>query len=124
MGHAIGDQLLQAFALRLKQCIRSTDIAARIGGDEFTLLLDDIHEEQDAIVIAEKVLQSMRKPFSLQGKPLRLTTSIGVAFLKNPDISADDFIKQADQALYVAKNSGRNTYYIFDTELQYEPTIK
>ncbi|VVC74958.1 putative diguanylate cyclase YegE [Aquicella siphonis] len=120
MGHAVGDKLLHAFAMRLKQCIRSSDVAARLGGDEFTLLIDDINETQDAIVIAEKVLQAMRKPFSIQSKPLHITTSIGIAFLKDADISVDEFIKQADQALYVAKNSGRNTYYVFDTELLYE----
>lgn len=120
MGHAIGDKLLHAFAMRLKQCIRTSDVAARLGGDEFTLLIDDINETQDAIVIAEKVLQAVRKPFNIQGKPLNITTSIGIAFLKDANISADEFIKQADQALYVAKNSGRNTYYVFDTELLYE----
>jgi diguanylate cyclase (GGDEF)-like protein len=96
IGYATGDKLLHAFALRLKQCIRSSDIAARIGGDEFTLLIDDIKEAQDVIVIADKVLQAMRNPFQINDKPLNITTSIGIAFLKEKEISADEFLKQAD----------------------------
>ena len=80
MGHAFGDKLLQAFAHRLKQCLRSSDIAARFGGDEFILLIDDIREVQDAIVISNKILQAMRQPFNLGNKPLNITTSIGISF--------------------------------------------
>jgi diguanylate cyclase (GGDEF)-like protein len=120
MGHAIGDKLLHAFASRLKQCLRSSDTVARFGGDEFILLLDDIKEAQDAVVISNKILQAMRQPFNLGNKPLNITTSIGIAFLKDFDISADDFLKQADQALYISKNSGRNTFYIYDNDLTIE----
>ncbi len=122
MGHAYGDKLLTAFANRLKQCLRASDIAARFGGDEFILLLDDLKEVQDAIVIANKILQAMRQPFTLNSKPASVTTSIGIAFLRDSDISLDDFIRQADQALYVSKNSGRNTFYIYDNDLVMEQT--
>lgn len=119
-GHSIGDKLLFSFAMRLKQCVRSSDIIARLGGDEFVLLIDDIKEPQDVIVIADKVLQSMRKPFTFNKKSLNITTSIGISFLNDPDISTDEFINQADQALYISKNSGRNTFYIFNSELLHE----
>lgn len=122
MGHAIGDKLLHAFANRLKQCLRSSDLVARFGGDEFILLLDDIKEVQDAMVISNKILQAMRQPFNLGNKSLNITTSIGIAFLRDFEISADDFIKQADQALYISKNSGRNTFYIYDNDLTVEHT--
>lgn len=120
LGHAIGDKLLHACANRLKQCLRSSDVVARFGGDEFILLLDDIKEVQDAVVISNKILQAMRQPFNLGNKPVNITTSIGIAFLRDFDISTDDFIKQADQALYISKNSGRNTFYIYDNDLSVE----
>lgn len=122
-GDAIGDKLLQAFAHRLKQSIRSSDIAARLGGDEFTVLVDDIKNEEDAIIITNKILQSMRQPFHLDGKDIHITTSIGIAFLRDLDIAPDDFIRQADQALYVSKNSGRNTFYIYDNDLVIESKL-
>lgn len=122
MGHSYGDKVLIAFANRLKQCMRASDVAARFGGDEFIVLVDDIKEVQDAIVISNKILQAMRQPFTISNKPVVLTTSIGIAFLRDSDISPDDFIRQADQALYVSKNSGRNTFYIYDNDLTVEHT--
>lgn len=123
MGHSIGDKLLSVFAKRLKQCTRSSDIVARFGGDEFTLLIDDMKDMNEAVVIADKILQAVRQPFQLNNKSINLTASIGITFMKDKDISTDDFIKQADQALYVCKNSGRNNFYIFDNELlQEQPT--
>jgi diguanylate cyclase (GGDEF)-like protein len=123
-GHALGDTLLQAIAHRLKQCLRASDLAARFGGDEFVVLIDDIKEVQDAIVISNKILQAMRQPFNLGDKPLSITMSIGISFLRDVDITADDFIRQSDQALFISKNSGRNTFYIFDNELTVEQSFK
>lgn len=122
MGHAVADKLLNVFAKRLKQCTRSSDIVARFGGDEFTLLIDDMKDMNEAVVIADKILQAARQPFQLNNKSINITASIGITFMKDKDINADDFIKQADQALYVCKNSGRNTFYIFDNELLQEHT--
>jgi|GEM_PF-2053925 diguanylate cyclase (GGDEF)-like protein len=119
-GHAFGDKLLQAFAHRLKQCLRASDLAARFGGDEFVILIDDLKETQDAIVITNKILQAMRQPFIICNKPLSITTSIGISFLKDNEISADDFIRQSDQALFISKSSGRNTFYIYDNDLTVE----
>jgi diguanylate cyclase len=120
MGHNIGDNVLYAFAQRLKKCIRSSDLAVRYGGDEFILLIDDFKEPSDVTVIAEKILQTVRQPFNINNKSITLTTSIGIAFLNDADTSAEDFLKQAYQALYVSKNTGRNTFYIFNNDLLYE----
>jgi diguanylate cyclase (GGDEF)-like protein len=119
-GPAMGDKLLSAFALRLKHNVRASDIIARLGGDEFVLLADDIKEAQDAIVIVDKIMQAMRNPFPFNKQLIHLTISIGIAFLTDFSITADEFIKQADQALYISKNSGRNTFYIFNSELLHE----
>lgn len=119
VGHAIGDKILTAFSLRLKQCVRGSDIVARLNGDEFVLLVDDIKDAQDAIVIVNKIMDTMRKPFNFN-KLISLTISVGVSFLSDFNITPDEFIKQADQALYISKNSGRNTFYIFNSELQNE----
>jgi len=123
MGHVVADKLLRAFANRFKQCTRSSDIAARFGGDEFTLLIDDMKDMNEIIVIADKILQAIRQPFQIDDKSINITASIGIAYMKDKDINADNLIKQADQALYVCKNSGRNTFYIFDNELLQEHTI-
>lgn len=122
LGHSLADKLLYAFAMRLKQSIRTSDIIARLGGDEFIILIDDINEVQDVIVIIDKIFQTIRKPFNLNKKLFNLTASIGVAFFNDQTISPDEFIRQADQALYISKNSGRNTFYIFNSELLHEMT--
>lgn len=122
LGHDVGDSVLYAFAQRLKKCIRSSDLAVRYGGDEFVLLIDDFKEATDVTVIADKILQSVRQPFHLNNESISLTTSIGIAFLNDKDIKAEDFLKQAYQALYVSKNTGRNTFYIFNNDLLYEPS--
>ncbi|MBX3708646.1 MAG: GGDEF domain-containing protein [Gammaproteobacteria bacterium] len=120
MGYQIGDKLLAAFASRLKQCVRASDTVARLGGDEFVLIIDGINDAQDVIDISKKILRKIHEPFHLQNKKIQVTASIGISFLSENTENADALIKQADQALYVSKNSGRNTFYIFDNELNLE----
>lgn len=115
LGHHIGDELLKAFAGRLKQCIRAYDLAARFGGDEFVLLLEDINTKDDAVNIAKKIITVVNQKFVLKEHSIQISTSIGIAFYTGESISSEDLIKQADKALYVAKESGRNMYHIYET---------
>jgi diguanylate cyclase (GGDEF)-like protein/PAS domain S-box-containing protein len=111
LGHAAGDALLRAFAERLNACVRETDTVARVGGDEFVILLEDVREDGDARAIAEKIVDAMRREFRVETKTLRATTSIGIAFTRG-GTSREELMKQADAALYEAKRAGRNRYRV------------
>ena len=118
LGHQVGDMLLLSAARRLQDCIRGTDTLSRQGGDEFTMLLplhDDGHRAQD---VAERILQAFQAPFSLGGESLYVSASIGISIC--PDDSADPqgLLKNADQALYAAKEAGRNRYHFFTPAMQ------
>lgn len=113
LGHAIGDELLKAFAVRLKQCVRSYDTVARIGGDEFILILK-IENPHNAIITGEKIIERMRQAFTFHDQVLNITTSVGITYFQGSQTNPADLIKQADQALYYAKSSGRNNYKIFE----------
>lgn len=106
-GHALGDELLKAVAQRLTNLLRATDTVARLGGDEFLFLLPDIHSSHDAEVIAEKVLQSLSAPFLLEGHELRITGSIGVSVYPENGRIQDELVKNADRAMYRAKERGK-----------------
>lgn len=112
LGHAIGDELLKAFAERIKQCIRGSDTLARLGGDEFVILLDVIPEQYIAIQIAEKIILKMRDTFVFQDKKINISTSIGITFFDDDKKSANELLKTADDALYQAKEAGRNNYKV------------
>jgi diguanylate cyclase (GGDEF)-like protein/PAS domain S-box-containing protein len=111
LGHAAGDALLKAFAERLNACVRETDTVARVGGDEFVILLEDVREDGDARAIAEKIIDAMRREFRVEAKTLRATTSIGIAFTRG-GTSGEELMKQADAVLYEAKRAGRNKYHV------------
>jgi diguanylate cyclase (GGDEF)-like protein/PAS domain S-box-containing protein len=111
LGHAAGDALLKAFAERLNACVRETDTVARVGGDEFVILLEDLREEGDARAVADKIIDAMRREFHVESRTVRATTSIGIAFTRG-DTAGKELMKQADAALYQAKGAGRNKYHI------------
>lgn len=115
-GHAVGDEVLKIFSLRVKQCIRSSDTVARLGGDEFVILLEEMESENDAITVAKKIIEIMNKPFKLAKMKLDVNTSIGITVSVDKKVSQEDLIKQADQALYVAKEAGRNQYVLFNSD--------
>ena len=121
LGHAIGDLLLQDVAKRLRKCVRESDTVARIGGDEFVVLLPEINETADALRVADKILFALNLPFSLQNHQLHISASIGIAIY--PEHGEDDEIltRNADIAMYFAKAQGRNHAQVFSTELQKEP---
>ena len=110
--HHVGDELLKAFADRIKQCVRALDTVARLGGDEFVIILEELATPGDAAMIARKIVNSMQIEFQLIERSLRVTTSIGVAMFSGGDVDSHALMAKADAALYEAKATGRNTYQI------------
>ncbi len=113
MGHSVGDQLIKAVAERLKGCIREEDTVARMGGDEFCVILTEISKKEDASKVAQKILDAVSETVTLSGIKLFTTASIGISFFPSHSNDADTLIKLADQAMYQAKDLGRNTFQIF-----------
>jgi diguanylate cyclase (GGDEF)-like protein len=113
LGHSVGDRLLQEVAERLRGCVREGDSVARLGGDEFTVLLQDVGTPADAARIAEKVLDSLRVPFRLDGHELFVTGSVGVSLFPEDGQSAETLIKHADTAMYRAKEQGRDGLQLY-----------
>ena len=119
-GHAVGDLLLKEVAQRIEDCLRESDTAARIGGDEFVVLLPAVESEGDAEVVAGKILDALNIPFHLGGHRLQIGGSIGVAVY--PDHGAEErmLVKSADIAMYHAKKNGRNNVRVYHPKLQGE----
>jgi diguanylate cyclase (GGDEF)-like protein/PAS domain S-box-containing protein len=117
LGHEMGDVLLQEVAARLTQCVRKGDTVGRPGGDEFTVLLTDIKTPSDAGYVAEKILATLAKPISLSGHQLVITTSIGITIIPEDGDEANALMKNADLAMYRAKEHGRNNYQYYSEEL-------
>jgi diguanylate cyclase (GGDEF)-like protein/PAS domain S-box-containing protein len=114
LGHNIGDQLLQAVAARVQSCVRESDTVARLGGDEFTLLLPSLIRSEDAAPVAQKILEAVRYPFHLEGREFFITTSIGISLFPEDGLDAETLIKNADTAMYQAKEQGRDNYQLFN----------
>ncbi len=110
LGHAAGDAVLKEFALRLQTSVRDTDCVARLAGDEFVVILEGLHDASEPERIAHKILAQVGGGFSIDGEPLRLSTSIGIAFHGQGTISPHELLDRADKALYEAKAAGRNTF--------------
>ncbi|UCV20650.1 putative bifunctional diguanylate cyclase/phosphodiesterase [Ferribacterium limneticum] len=116
-GHQIGDELLRKFAARVRSCLRTGDTLARQGGDEFTALLPNISNNEDAHVVAEKILSELRKPFVLGETQFLATTSIGIAVYPDNSTSAEDLIRCADMAMYKVKDQGKNGALAFQPDM-------
>ncbi len=113
LGHKIGDQLLKSFAQRLSSCVRNDDVVSRWGGDEFTLLLPQINSPEDTINLAQRILDDLKQPFEISGHQLYIKTSIGIAIYPQDGEDAETLLKNADAALYRAKERGRNHYRFY-----------
>ena len=113
LGHDVGDLLLKAAAERLSAELRKGDTVARFGGDEFLLILPDLNVIEDAIQVAQKILDSFRKPFLIDTHQLILTTSIGIAVYPQDGTEEDILLKNADKAMYQAKQTGRDRYQLY-----------
>lgn len=116
MGHELGDQLLHQAAIRLQQCTRKGDTIARTGGDEFTILLEELSDTQDAALVAENACKSLAQPFLINGDEFYVTVSIGIATNDDPSLDGESLLQNADIALYRAKDEGRNTYEFYSPE--------
>jgi diguanylate cyclase (GGDEF)-like protein len=117
LGHIVGDQFLIAIAHRLQLCLRPTDLVARLGGDEFTVLIEPVQDPAEATQIAERILETLRTPFHLQGHTLFSGASIGIAFGSADYQTAVDLLRDADLAMYQAKETGRACYALFNQQL-------
>ncbi|MCA1564287.1 MAG: EAL domain-containing protein [Acidobacteria bacterium] len=117
LGHAVGDQLLKEIAARLWRCVRAGDTVARLGGDEFVLLLEDIYEEGEAIEVAERIKSELAASFTLNGREVFTTVSIGVASSWTSYHQAEGLIRDADAAMYRAKSLGKNRHEIYDSAM-------
>lgn len=113
LGHSFGDKLLRSVADRLAACVRSCDTVSRQGGDEFVVLLSEVDKPEAAAVIAKRMLEAVSAPHAIDGEILHITTSIGVSIFPNDGRDVDALIKNADVAMYQAKEMGRQTYRFF-----------
>ena len=114
LGHEVGDELLVAVAKRLSSCLRNADTAARLGGDEFVVLLEDIEDSKEATNVAVRIEEALRAPFWAGGHDLFITTSVGVALGGTGGERAGDLLRNADLAMYRAKDGGKNSHAVFE----------
>jgi len=113
LGHAIGDKLLQSIAARLVTCVRGPDTVSRHGGDEFVVLLPEVQKPEDAAIAARRLLVALAEPHTIDQHDLHVSTSIGVSVYPEDGQDAETLIKNADTAMYQAKENGRQTYQFF-----------
>ena len=117
LGHEIGDKLLQSVAQNLSACVRGSDTVSRLGGDEFVVLVTEDKYAEDAAVTADKILSALAAPHSIAGQALHVTTSIGISVYPADGQDAETMIKNADTAMYQAKEKGRNNYQFFKSDM-------
>jgi diguanylate cyclase (GGDEF)-like protein/PAS domain S-box-containing protein len=117
LGHAVGDQLLQSVSKRLLSAVRGSDTVSRQGGDEFVILLSEIAHPEDAATSARKILLSLSVPHSIAGQDLNIDSSVGISIYPEDGANAETLIKNADTAMYYAKESGRNNFQFFKREM-------
>lgn len=113
LGHPTGDELLQSIAKRLAECVRASDTVSRQGGDEFVVLLSEVELAEDAAITARRMLHAVAQPHSIDGHDLHVTTSIGVSVYPDDGRDAETLIKNADTAMYQAKENGRQSFQFF-----------
>jgi diguanylate cyclase (GGDEF)-like protein/PAS domain S-box-containing protein len=113
-GHEVGDKVLMETAQGIRSVLRAHDTVARIGGDEFVLLLTELKSRARIIEVMQRVLEMARRPMDIDGKTIALSASAGVAIYPEIDLSADELLRYADQAMYRAKQQGRNRFILFD----------
>jgi diguanylate cyclase (GGDEF)-like protein/PAS domain S-box-containing protein len=116
LSHGVGDSLLIALAGRMSAALRPGDSVARMGGDEFTVLLEEVVEPEDAVVVADRILASLQHPFEIDGNQLFVTASVGIA-ISEPGLEPADLLRNADIAMYDAKRRGRSRSAVFDESM-------
>ena len=118
LGHESGDMLLQQAAIRISKCVRESDTVARLGGDEFTVILPRLTDTQRLESIAHSLVASLSDPFTINQNPVYVSASIGITIYPNDADNISSLLKNADQAMYVAKNKGRNQFSYFTSSMQ------
>ena len=117
LGHQAGDELLKAVAKRITSCLRDVDTVSRMGGDEFTVILESIPHIDNATIVAEKILDVMQESFQVDDHEIHMTASIGITIYPMDDKDLTNLLKDADQAMYRAKQAGRNNFQIFGADM-------
>ena len=117
LSHEAGDELLKSFAKRIKESIREGDTLSRIGGDEFVMVLPNLHKEEEAMSIANKVLLLMQSPFLIAKRKVIVTASIGISLYPKDGKNSDELLKNADLAMYRSKESGSNQCQFYTDDL-------
>lgn len=117
LGHLYGDELLKQVAARLRNCMREQDTLARMGGDEFTMLLHELNQPDDATVIAQKIFDELKRPFMLDDREIFISSSIGIAIYPDHGDSIENLIKRADIAMYHVKWRGKNGFQYYDPSM-------
>jgi diguanylate cyclase (GGDEF)-like protein/PAS domain S-box-containing protein len=117
-GHEVGDMLLKAVAKRIQNQIQTTDIMARLGGDEFVILIEDVKDKKYLSALAERIQKALDGPFTTCGIACKITVSIGISLSSNEINNARDLLKQADIAMYHAKQKGKNRFHFFDQSME------
>ncbi|WP_457743667.1 EAL domain-containing protein [Sulfurimonas sp.] len=120
LGHQVGDAVLKEVSNRLSKTIRASDTLARLGGDEFTIILQNILNLNDVSIIANKIIEIIKKPITLSSNKLHITTSLGISIYPTHAKEQTNLIKYADTAMYKAKNKGRNNYLFYSVEMSAE----
>jgi len=117
LGHSAGDELLVHAADRLRSCLRKVDVVARLGGDEFTVLVPDVREPGDAAIVAQHLIEVLSQPFTVSGTETFVAASVGTAIFPGDGASPDELLRNADTAMYRAKEQGRGTHVFFKPEM-------
>ncbi|MDP9190820.1 MAG: EAL domain-containing protein [Acidobacteriota bacterium] len=118
LGHTAGDELLLEMARRLRECVRDDDTVARLGGDEFTIILSELRHPDDAVGVAQKILEAVQEPLDINGTPIVVSASIGIALYPEDGLDPESLLRNADSAMYRAKEEGRNTYQLCTNEMK------
>ncbi len=117
LGHPVGDVLLQQAAERFRDCVRQEDTVARLGGDEFAIIIGQLGQGADAVSVVKKLLQALQEPFDLDGTAALVTTSIGIAIAPTDGRTPEELVRNADAAMYGAKEGGRNGYRFYQSDM-------
>jgi diguanylate cyclase (GGDEF)-like protein/PAS domain S-box-containing protein len=117
LGHAVGDELLRMTSERLLESVHVNDTVARLGGDEFAIVQCRINDPEDAILLADRIIESVSRPFKIKGNDVKIGASVGMVLAPDQTSDADNILKMADAALYQAKSAGRNCYRVFDQQM-------
>lgn len=124
LGHDAGDDLLCTVARRIKRCVREVDIVARLGGDEFTILLPELKDSRSAAHVADKILKSLSKPIQLGTQEVIVSASIGITMAPDDSLNASVLMRNADLAMYRAKDQGRNNFQFFTDDMNIESVAR